>query len=50
MCGCEDHDRLFARWTGIWPGLAESQYLDMDMNTFHQKALHKILFVKPKEK
>lgn len=24
VCECEDHDPLFARWTGIWPGVAEA--------------------------
>jgi hypothetical protein len=28
-CECEDHDPLFARWTGIWPGEAESRELGL---------------------
>jgi hypothetical protein len=23
QCGCPEHDRAFARWTGLWPGYAE---------------------------
>lgn len=26
-CDCEGHDPMFARWTGIWPGMAEALYL-----------------------
>jgi hypothetical protein len=22
-CDCDGHDYIFARWTGIWPGMAE---------------------------
>lgn len=39
-CGCDDsaHDKLFARWTGIWPGYAESKYLGCkDLNEFQIK-------------
>ena len=29
QCECVEHDRLFARWTGIWPGVAEAQALNL---------------------
>ncbi len=45
--GCEDHDPLFARWTGLWPGSAEAEQLGKDLNEFHLQGLHKIFFVKP---
>ena len=46
QCECQDHDSAFARWTGIWPGSAEADYLGMDLNEF---ALRKsdIFFIKP---
>jgi len=44
---CRDHDRSFARWTGIWPGVAESEYLGVDLNEFHQLHLHHVFFGKP---
>jgi hypothetical protein len=68
-CECEDHDPLFARWTGVWPGYAEARELGLftkwtdkgwqkcyafdpeakpDLNTFYEKGLNKIFFVKPK--
>jgi hypothetical protein len=47
-CGCEGHDKTFARWTGIWPGKAEAVYLDVDLNTFDVKYSH-LFFIKPKE-
>lgn len=28
-CHCEGHDQFFARWTGLWPGVAECMALDM---------------------
>jgi hypothetical protein len=34
---CEGHDKYFARWTGIWPGKAEADYLGLDLNTFYAK-------------
>ena len=45
-CVCEGHDKYFARWTGLWPGEAEANYLGLDLNEFHKKGLHKIFFVK----
>lgn len=49
MCGCEKHDPSFARWTGIWPGYLESQYLGIDLNEFYSKGYYKIFFIKPIE-
>ncbi len=49
QCSCKDHDPLFARWTGLWPGAAEAVVLGMDMNTFAQKT-YKYFFIKPKKK
>jgi hypothetical protein len=48
QCDCEGHDPLFARWTGIWPGLAEAQYLGTDLNGLYHEELYKKLFIKPK--
>jgi hypothetical protein len=47
---CEGHDQQFARWTGIWPGLAETQYLGCSLNDLYTMGLHKTLFVKPEMK
>jgi hypothetical protein len=46
-CECEGHDPAFARWTGIWPGLAESELLGIDLNEFDRRGLHQVFFVKP---
>lgn len=50
QCLCKGHDRAFARWTGIWPGSAESAALGIDLNEFHRRGLHRVFFVKPKKK
>lgn len=34
-CDCEGHDKDFAKWTGIWPGKAEADYLGMSLNDIH---------------
>lgn len=47
QCDCEGHDPVFARWTGIWPGSAESAFLGLSLNEFHERGLHRIFFVKP---
>lgn len=46
-CGCEGHDPIFARWTGLYPGSAEARALGMDLNEFHARGLNRIFFVKP---
>lgn len=45
-CSCEGHDRLFARWTGWWPGELEADALRIDMNTL-VVMWRKNFFVKP---
>jgi hypothetical protein len=51
-CGCREkghhlHDPAFARWTGLWPGLAEARALGMDLNQFYESGVYKSFFVKP---
>ena len=48
MCGCDDHDRLFARWTGFWPGDLECKALGIDLNEFYRAGLHENFFMKAK--
>lgn len=48
-CGCDDHDPVFARWTGLWPGSAEADALGVDLNQFYMLGHHKVFFVKPEE-
>lgn len=58
QCDCKDHDPLFARWTGLWPGYAEALmlfgastmdgYTTAELNEFAEKGMDKIFFVKPK--
>jgi excisionase family DNA binding protein len=45
-CECVEHDKVFSRWTGIWPGFAEAQYLGLDLNTFDYK-YSRFFFIKP---
>lgn len=47
--GCMGHDPLFARWSGLWPGSAEADALNIDLNEFHVRDYHKIFFIKPKK-
>ena len=44
---CADHDKKFARWTGLWPGCAEAKELGIDLNEFLNRGFHKKFFVKP---
>lgn len=46
QCTCRQHDPAFSKWTGIWPGEAESKALKIDLNEFHRRGLHLIFFVK----
>lgn len=46
-CRCTDHDKQFARWTGLWPGRAEADALGMSLNTLEASGGAKIFFVKP---
>jgi len=48
-CGCAGHDIAFARWTGVWPGELESNFLGIDLNKFYLDGFYKIFFVKPEE-
>lgn len=50
QCDCRHHDRAFARWTGLFPGVAESAALGIDLNEFHRRGLHKVFFVKPRSR
>lgn len=47
MCGHDNHDPLFARWTGFWPGDLEAQALGIDLNQLYRSGLYKLFFVKP---
>jgi len=44
QCDCKGHDKHFAKWTGIWPGKAEADYLGIDLNEFAK--YDQIFFVK----
>lgn len=47
MCGCDTHDKAFARWTGFWPGSLEADAMGIDLNTLYQRGLNRTFFVKP---
>jgi hypothetical protein len=47
-CSCKGHDRRFARWTGLWPGVAEAVMLGVDLNELDSSGMAKFFFVKPK--
>jgi hypothetical protein len=46
-CACRNHDPQFARWTGIWPGEAESAFLGMDLNEFFFTGVYRKFLIKP---
>lgn len=48
MDSCKGHDRLFARWTGVWPGTLESEALGVDLNEFYIEGYNEVFFIKPK--
>jgi hypothetical protein len=45
--GCKGHDKQFARWTGIWPGKAEADYLGINLNGLYEEGYFAYFFVKP---
>jgi len=45
---CEGHDRVFARWSGFWPGELEAMAMGMDLNEFYAKGYDEVFFIKPK--
>jgi hypothetical protein len=47
QCDCPSHDRLFSRWTGIWPGKAEADHLGIDLNEF--EGVSRFFFIKPEK-
>ncbi|MDY6957813.1 MAG: hypothetical protein SVK08_01515 [Halobacteriota archaeon] len=49
QCHCIGHDREFARWTGICPGVAEAFSMGIDYEEFMEEDAFKCFFVKPKE-
>jgi hypothetical protein len=48
LCDCAGHDKSFARWTGLWPGYAESRLMGLDLNEFASRGYDEIFFIKPK--
>ena len=50
QCDCKGHDKQFARWTGLWPGIAEAHELGIDLNQFYAQGYNRIFFVKPAKK
>ena len=50
QCNCKSHDKAFARWTGIWPGSAEAEFLGIDLNQLYETGIYRTIFIKPKVK
>ena len=46
LCDCKSHDKKFSKWTGIWPGEAEAQYLGISLNDFYGQGFYKIFLIK----
>jgi len=47
-CICrKGHDKTFARWTGLWPGIAESKFLGINLNELSRSGYYKFFFIKP---
>lgn len=46
FCGGR-HDKKFARWTGLWPGIAEATELGLTLNEFYERGMHRTFFIKP---
>lgn len=44
---CRDHDKAFARWTGLYRGAAEADALGMDLNQLILDGTYRAFFVKP---
>lgn len=46
---CPGHDRRFSRYIGIFPGIAEAEYLGLTLNELYATDVYKALFIKPKK-
>ncbi len=46
QCDCGEHDKDFAKWTGIWPGQAEADYLGLGLNDMEE--YRDIFYIKKK--
>lgn len=49
QCDCPEHDKLFSRWTGLWPGAAEAGFLGIGLNDLYTTGLFENFFVKPRQ-
>ena len=45
QCDCKGHNKNFAKWTGLWPGIAEAQYLGTNLNELYSKGYYRIFFI-----
>lgn len=50
QCNCKGHDKVFARWTGIWPGSDVAEFLGLDLDQLYETGIYKTIFIKPKVK